>query len=63
MKATESYGDYPERARLALDAGCDMILVCNNPDGAIEVLDNWAARPVDVQAQGRLSRLVHVKLV
>jgi len=30
MKATESYGSMRTRARLALDAGCDMILVCND---------------------------------
>jgi beta-N-acetylhexosaminidase len=34
MKATSSYGTMPERARLSLQAGCDMILVCNNRDDA-----------------------------
>ena len=36
MKATSSYGRMPDRARLALDAGCDMILVCNDRDAAHE---------------------------
>lgn len=34
MKATGSYGTMPERARLSLRAGCDMILVCNDRDRA-----------------------------
>jgi beta-N-acetylhexosaminidase len=34
MKATRTYGTMPERARLALDAGCDMVLVCNDRDAA-----------------------------
>lgn len=32
-------GDYPERARMALSAGCDMVLVCNNPVAAEQVLE------------------------
>jgi beta-N-acetylhexosaminidase len=34
MKATRDYGPMATRARLALDAGCDMILVCNDRDAA-----------------------------
>jgi beta-N-acetylhexosaminidase len=38
MKATDDTGDYPSRANAALNAGCDMVLVCNNPDAAEEVI-------------------------
>lgn len=39
MKATESFGNYGDRARLAREAGCDVITVCNHRPGAIQVLD------------------------
>jgi beta-N-acetylhexosaminidase len=32
-------GDFTERAKLAQQAGCDMLLVCNNPQAAGRVLD------------------------
>ena len=39
MAGAASVGDFPERARLAQQAGCDMLLVCNNPVAAEQVLD------------------------
>ena len=38
MKGADIAGDYVDKAKLALKAGCDMILVCNCPQGAVEVL-------------------------
>jgi beta-N-acetylhexosaminidase len=50
MKATRDYGSMAERGRCALEAGCDMILVCNDRDAAHEAVDalndaHWSDRP------------------
>lgn len=39
MVAANVAGTYRDRAQLALEAGCDMILICNSRLGAIEVID------------------------
>jgi beta-N-acetylhexosaminidase len=56
MEGAASVGDFPERARLAQHAGCDMILVCNNPAAAERVLE---ALPVthDLIREQRLQRM------
>lgn len=38
MSGAESVGGYVERAKASLAAGCDILLVCNNPQGADEIL-------------------------
>jgi beta-N-acetylhexosaminidase len=47
MEGAASVGDYPQRAKLALAAGCDMVLVCNNPKAAAQVLDSI---PVEINS-------------
>lgn len=44
MKGASVAGEYCDRAKAALSAGCNMILLCNNPQGVREVQTNfnWA---------------------
>jgi beta-N-acetylhexosaminidase len=56
MKATRGYGSMAERGRLALDAGCDMILVCNDRDAAHEAVEalNAYSNPLSLVRLARL---------
>lgn len=56
MEGAASVGDFPGRARLAQLAGCDMILVCNNPDAAEQVLDRLPIIQDPIREQ-RLKRM------
>lgn len=56
MAGAEGAGDYPQRARLALAAGCDMVLVCNRPQAAIAVVENLSSYTSPASSM-RLARL------
>lgn len=56
MKATREYGSMAKRARLSLDAGCDMILVCNDRDAthqAVNALNDYS-NPLSLVRLARL---------
>lgn len=56
MEAAGVAGSYGKRAKQAIEAGCDMVLVCNHPDGVAEVvstLDGYT----NPAAQIRLMRM------
>ncbi len=55
MEGASVAGGFPQRAAKALQAGCDMVLVCNKPEGALQVLDYLKQNPVTPSS--RLSRM------
>lgn len=56
MEGATVVGDIVARARAAFSAGCDMVLVCNRPDLADDLLDRWAPLVSDA-VHTRLLRL------
>jgi beta-N-acetylhexosaminidase len=55
MEGAAVAGGPPERARAALAAGCDMVLLCNNPKGLDELLESL--KDVALQKPERLDRM------
>ena len=51
MEGAASVGDFPQRAKLAQQAGCDMILVCNNPTAAERVLESLPVTQSPIREQ------------
>lgn len=54
MEGAAVAGGYPERAQAALNAGCDMLLACNNRAGAVAILDGLQNPPAS-RAESLLS--------
>lgn len=55
MKGADVAGSYADKTRCALHAGCDMVLVCNHREGALEVLDYLSS--ADVVPSPRLASM------
>ncbi|MDX5298488.1 MAG: beta-N-acetylhexosaminidase, partial [Gammaproteobacteria bacterium] len=55
MEGASVAGGYAGRAAAALAAGCDMVLVCNQREGAREVVEWLRSQPI--QASRRLDRM------
>lgn len=50
MAGARSAGDMVQRADAALAAGCDVVLVCNDPEGADLLLKTWHPAPAPAPA-------------
>ncbi|HUP92711.1 MAG TPA: beta-N-acetylhexosaminidase [Solimonas sp.] len=57
MNGAAVVGDYEQRARLALEAGCDMLPVCNNRPAVVELLERLKTVRPDASASARLQQL------
>jgi len=55
MAGASTAGGPPERARAALGAGCDMVLLCNDPAGLDALLESL--KEVPLERQDRLERM------
>ena len=57
MGGAAGLGGYVDRAEAAWAAGCDMLPVCNNREGSVQLLDGWR-----VDVRGAQARATHARL-
>ena len=58
MKGAEVAGDFTQRANIALTAGCDMVLLCNNREQTLKVLDHLQDFNLTGASKHRLSKML-----
>jgi beta-N-acetylhexosaminidase len=61
MEGASVAGSVVEGAKAALDAGCDMVLICNSPDKADQLLDGLeldATSTASVESAARIASLL-----
>lgn len=57
MEGATQVGDHTDRAKIALSAGCDMVLVCNDREHAIKVVEGLSAYQIPSNLQHRIAAL------
>jgi beta-N-acetylhexosaminidase len=57
MRGIDAFGDVAARAQRALDAGCDVLPVCNDRKAVHRVLDSIKSREADPASAARLVRM------
>ena len=51
MEGAGVAGSFADRAEAAISAGCDMVLVCNKPEAAFQVLESRESKPLPDQSR------------
>jgi beta-N-acetylhexosaminidase len=57
MEGASVVGDHVDRAHAALNAGCDMVLLCNDSAAAARLLDGLSTRPIAPSLVARQARM------
>jgi beta-N-acetylhexosaminidase len=57
MEGAKAHGGVVERGAAALDAGCDMLLLCNSPDDLLRLVDGLARRSTSTISGQRIDAL------